>query len=116
MNAVFEDGSNWDVSTMTALMPARRSQHGKKEATVCWLGEHAVRHHKLAVQFRCHSGRTDIVLLEQTEQVCQRTLWSVSGTGDTEEQAFKDCGGTDDERNPRQARLGVVTSSHTGMI
>ena len=33
------------------LMPARRADHGKKEANVCWLGEHAVSHHKLAVQF-----------------------------------------------------------------
>ena len=63
--AVFADGSTWDVSTMTArqwrLVPARRAQHGKKEANVCWLGEHAVSHHNLAVQFRRQSGRADIV-------------------------------------------------------
>ena len=63
VKAVFADGSTWDVSTMTAqqcrFMPARRAQHGKKEANVCWLGEHAVSHHKLAVQFRRERGRTD---------------------------------------------------------
>ena len=75
-------------------MPARRAQHGKKEANVCWLGKHAVSHHQLAVQFRRQSVRksvrTDIVvLLEQTKQVCQCTLRSDSGKGDTEEQARK---------------------------
>ena len=72
------------------FMPARRAQHCKKEANVCWLGEHAVSHHKLAVQFRRRSGRTNMVVsLEQTKQVCQCTLRSVSGKGDTEEQARK---------------------------
>ena len=50
------------------LMPARRAQHGKKEANVCWLGEHAVSHHKLAVQFRRQSGRTDVVVLLEADQ------------------------------------------------
>ena len=37
-----------------------------------------------ALQFRRQSGRTDIVvLLEQTKQVCQCTLRSVTGKGDT---------------------------------
>ena len=50
-------------------MPARRVQHGKKEATVCWLCGHAVYHQKLAVQFRRQSGRTDIVVvLERTQK------------------------------------------------
>ena len=72
------------------LMPARRAQHGKKEANVCWLGEHAVSQHKLAVQSRLQSGHTDIVVLvEQTKQVCQCTLRSVSGKGDNQEQARK---------------------------
>ena len=112
VKAVFADGSTWDVSTMTAqqwrLMPARRAQHGKKEATVCWLGEHAVSHHKLAVQFRRQSGRTDIVvLLEQTKQVCQCTLRSVTGKGDTEEQARK---------NAEELMTNVAKNFATGSI
>ena len=64
------------------LMPARRAQHGKKDANVCRLGEHAVSHHKLAAQFRRPSGRTDIVVfLEQTKQVCQCTLLVSFGQG-----------------------------------
>ena len=35
---------------------------------MCWLREHAVSHHKLAVQLWRQSGRTDIVLLEQAEK------------------------------------------------
>ena len=89
------DGSTWDVSTITAqqwrLVPARRTEHGKKEANVSWLGEP---HHKLAVQFRRQSERPDIVvLLKQTKQVCQCTLRSASGKGDTEEQARKNAEG-----------------------
>ena len=109
---LFADGSTWDVSKMTAqqwrLMPARRAQHGRKEATVCWLGEHAVSHHKLAVQFRRQSGRTDIVvLLEQTKQVCQCTLRSVTGKGDTEEQARK---------NAEELMTNVAKNFATGSI
>ena len=48
-------------------------------------------HHKHAVQFRRQSGRSDmVVLLEQTKQACQmHSAVSVSGKGDTEEQARK---------------------------
>ena len=80
------------------LMAARRAQHGKKEANVCWLGEHAVR----------QSGRTDIVALpEQTKQVCQCTLRSVSGMGDTEEQARK---------NAEELMTNVAKNFATGSI
>ena len=90
------------------LMPARRAQHGKKEATLCWLGEHAVSHHELAVQFRRQSGRTDIVaLLEQTKQVCPCTLRSVTGKGDTEEQARK---------NAEELMTNVAKNFATGSI
>ena len=64
------------------LIPGRGAEHGKKNANVSWLGEHSVSHHKLAAQFRRQSERTDVVvLLEQTKQVCQCTLRSVSGKG-----------------------------------
>ena len=65
------------------------------------------------------SGRTDIVaLLEQTKQVCQCTLRSVMGKGDTEEQARKNAEElmTNVAKNSRQVRSGAVTSSPSGTI
>ena len=62
----------------------------QERAKVCWLGEHAASHHKLTVQFRRQSGRTDtVVLLEQTKQVCQCTGRSVSVKGETETNVAK---------------------------
>ena len=79
----------------------------KRQMCVGW-GEHAVSHHKLAVQFRRQSGRTDIVvLLEQTKQVCQCTLRSVTGKGDTEEQARK---------NAEELMTNVAKNFATGSI
>ena len=75
---------------------------------MCWLGEHEVSHRKLAVQFRRQRGRTDIVaLLEQTTQACQCTLRSVSGKGDTEEQARK---------NAEELMTNVAKNFATGSI
>ena len=69
------------------LMPARRARHGKKEATLCWLGEHAVS--------------------LQTKQVCPCTLRSVTGKGDTEEQARK---------NAEELMTNVAKNFATGSI
>ena len=72
------------------LMSARRAQHGKNEANVCWLGEHALSHQNFAVQFRRQSGRIDIVvLLEQTKQVAKALCGQFRGKGDKEEESRK---------------------------
>ena len=82
VKSVFTDGSTWDVSKMTTqqwrLMPARRAQHGKKEANVCWLGEHAV-----CCLTTCLRSSSDVKVDVPTRLFC--TLRSVSGKGDAEE-------------------------------